>query len=639
MSTRYTNNATISLDVKSVTFGSKISGSPGGESDNIGATSPNYKDFGTGDQDVNEVGTYTIAWSMTYRTLYGDQTAGCDGTLTIDFRPVVCTSNNTAVVRLAGETFSMTKNFRNPNPVSQDVTSVSYSINTTPASTGTASPSAGTIVAAPGNRDSTASSIRIDVPNTTSSDYYTMTWTVVSSGGSTTCTDRITINVNPPTCTVTSFSIGTLDTINPQVTVNNPNYVGMSITGLSYSINNGPSGPYNGTSPSANIVAGNPTTPGTRLFTGSTSTITAPGQYDINWTVNWSVSPRTGTVSTGTCIEVDGGLASEKPYTRFYGNDLVAGGGFGTSCSVTTAAEALGFGVYNNATQDQSTYIGSGSELAIFAAQAINGILSGSQKSRDLGEISFANNNGTYPIAANTLQFGGGFGSNSCANDYFANATSLALPNTDLSTVGSNRYIVSGTPGNPVDLTTGAGLVNGQRIVVYVNGDVRINGGRFGYAAESWPSVSDVPSLYVIASGNIFISNEVTNIDGVLIAQPTVADPTLTGQIYTCSVGNGVGKDLTDLTVNQKKRYLYDECRANRLVVNGALVGDKIHLLRTLGTVRNGVSYQDYAGAIGASVAEVFRFSPELYLTSGGGLPPTSTILPIDSIVSLPPSF
>jgi hypothetical protein len=411
----------------------------------------------------------------------------------------------------------------------------------------------------------------------------------------------------------------------------------MMMNSIVYAIN---PGNYTGSVPAADIATAQPPVPVSKTYTGSNTSIPTPGQYTSTWTVTWEVAPMSQTID---CPKVDNDMAiSNQPYTRFYGNDLFAGGGFGTNCSSTGVFDALGYGSSTDATHN--TYKGTASELAVFAVNQIQNVLPGSQLSRTGPQaLAFANTTASLVDPVNG-GFGGGFGSVMCSPDYYSKSTSavkLAGASADISTLASGSYSYGNGVGTTTVLTTGTGVADGKRIVIYVDGNVQISesSGRFGYSnvAGNWASFSDIPSLYVIASGNIYIDNDVTTIDGVYVAQPRAAGDS-NGQIYSCSRGgNDTLTNLSDRSAGGNAEFILNSCNS-KLTVNGSFIAKQVHLLRSFGTVSQGKPYETYKDATN-NIAEVFKFSPEVYLIEGGGLPPRSTNAKIDSIVALPPAF
>jgi hypothetical protein len=372
----------------------------------------------------------------------------------------------------------------------------------------------------------------------------------------------------------------------------------------------------------------------------------APGSYTFVVTVSGAgLNPSSLTCNTVVRI-------ANKPYVRFYGNDVFAGGGYGTSCS-SGFASALGYGVFTGAPSDQSTYLGAASELAVLARNQINFLLPGSQRNRgNPSQLAFAND--PPPLIA-TGTFGGGFGNLSCAFDYVASASSVATDTTSGAVNVTNipsgvyRYNPGGSCSGNITLRTGVnagkvGIPNGRRVVIYICGDAYIRswnssptGTHFGFGDTTWGSIAEIPSLYVIASGNIYIDYELRTMDGVYIAQPAGTDK---GEIFSCS-STGAPNDQTNpidvlTTGSADAAFIHNNCNRT-LTVNGAFIAKRVHFIRSLGTVRT--STGPYEPHTSPNIAEVFRYTPDLFLTNGGGLPPISQSVQIDSIVSLPPNY
>ena len=526
----------------------------------------------------------------------------------------------------AGLPFSTKKLFKNDNSVDMPITNAVYSIGSVvPASS--ASPASVNI--APGDTSEFSSSAHtIDSPGV-----YTITWTVNYEFGTKDCSDDITVTVVDPVCSVSTFSIGTRDKFVPRVTVENENYVPLNITSASYL-----------TDPTK--ISGNAapdTAPGrvSTTFDAPETIIDTPGEYVLIWTVQWSAGTYLGTISCQTDAS-NRSLVSNQPYARFYGNDLFAGGGFGSNCNSSGPVDALGFGGRDT----NQEYIGTASELAVFATGQIQNVLPGSQRSRiPLQELAFANV-GSWPVQVDpaTGKFGGGFGSVSCSPDYYAKAPVVDRKSdtvVDLSLLESGNHMYGTGLGSTTAFSTGSGVPDGRKLIVYIDGNVQINdsgSGRFGYSniAGSWASFSDMPSLYIIASGNIYVQRDIAAMDGVYVAQPRFEGDDTTGDIYSCA--NGANNPLFDLGntgLGGNAEFILNNCNT-KLIVNGAFMASRVHLLRSNNTVNDGVAYETSGSN---NVAEVFQFTPELYITEGGGLPPRSTNVVIDSIVALPPNF
>lgn len=283
-----------------------------------------------------------------------------------------------------------------------------------------------------------------------------------------------------------------------------------------------------------------------------------------------------------------------KPYFRAYGGDVVVGRNFasGTTCT------SLGGGAKIEAwaTTRSGNWVGAGGEFAVRATDVIDGFISRSLNgSESPTALSFGNTSGTTRIT----DFGGEPGSDSgayggCIPDYW----------TEL---GQDGF--APLPGVSGGEWAGGAAPNGYYYhtgTLTITDNVNLPG--------NWTNVNDIPRFYLVVKGNINISPDVTNIDGVIIAQPTPLGAG--GTINTCAT--------TD----------WRECDS-KLTFNGAVVADTIKLNRTIGDVSDaGANEQPGSG----NIAEVFNFLPELYLAEQGDLDiPVSGAAKYDYIIGLPP--
>jgi hypothetical protein len=127
----------------------------------------------------------------------------------------------------------------------------------------------------------------------------------------------------------------------------------------------------------------------------------------------------------------------------------------------------------------------------------------------------------------------------------------------------------------------------------FVLGDMFIKGD-ITYDTTSWLSVDKIPLFKLIVVGDIYIHQDVTQLDGIYVAIPNPATGK-GGNIYTCSTG-GAGS-ATMVTYPK----LYSDCN-KRLVINGAFVAKSVQFLRTFGTMSK------------PGAAEQFNYGPELWL-------------------------
>lgn len=245
-----------------------------------------------------------------------------------------------------------------------------------------------------------------------------------------------------------------------------------------------------------------------------------------------------------------------------------------------------------------SAYIGSSSQYALFVYGAIND--QGTSKegffSKAIGSVTnpkaltFANTSGT---------FGTDWGNATLCTNYF---------NDEYGTAGEN--LPADRTG--IEISVGDYVVNdampitkGQHKTVYVIGDAVIKNNIFYPGNPSWNQTSDIPSYRLIVKGNIFISGDVSQLDGFYFA---------TENIYTCA-------NETSTTFPG-----YSSC-TKPLTIYGAFMSlGSIKYWRTSGTLSQDTS------------AETFIFSPEMLLSQWMGSSDSSQN-PIQSIKSMPPVF
>ncbi|HXR49837.1 MAG TPA: hypothetical protein VN778_02320, partial [Verrucomicrobiae bacterium] len=223
------------------------------------------------------------------------------------------------------------------------------------------------------------------------------------------------------------------------------------------------------------------------------------------------------------------------------------------------------------------------------------------------------------PAYQDTPHMGGNYNSNFCLGEQkmpTSGATALGSIVSAGSLTGSAKYTA---PANTrID---GGTIPANTNAAIYVNGDVYISGANGGIsysnAGWNWSTTNDtVPSFAVVAvGGNIYIDRNVTNLDGLYVAQKAGGNG---GKIYDCT--NGIG---TANVVGVGS--MFSDCN-NQLVVHGNLVADQINLMRTLGSLRDSLKNpgETPRGPIGRTCSdggvykvcagEVFDFSPELYL-------------------------
>ncbi len=301
----------------------------------------------------------------------------------------------------------------------------------------------------------------------------------------------------------------------------------------------------------------------------------------------------------------DCSTVAKAPYVQFTGGDVWAGGGFAavapgmcnTSAKITT--------ITRSRTVADGTTPGSGVTYAAFALGKITNFGSGS-----VANVSAtgAGDNWTFSnINSGNLGF---FGvAQHCIPDYVAtyqSSPTLAPGSIDIGCLnatcgggGSGAWRFTGS--TTLHGTLGVGL----RKVYLVSGDVTIDADIRYPVTYTGPT--QIPSLVVIATGNIYVNSPVQQIDGIYIAR---------GTVYTCY------PKVEPATITT--------C-PNRLTVNGSISSTGLDLFRTAGA-------DGATPATQKSAAEVFNLSPEVFLTNALNQT-TQTTVTTNNVRELPPRF
>lgn len=315
-------------------------------------------------------------------------------------------------------------------------------------------------------------------------------------------------------------------------------------------------------------------------------------------------------------------------YTRVYGGDIFAGGGVKDttgSCSAGLTPVVRGR-INGNA---PSNYSGSGVELAIFAVNAVTNFQALSQQnSLQPGVATYSN------VGVGAGNFGGNFTNAHCNLNYYDAkpdvATMAAMPATAFSlasVAGTGGSYYADRGGSGTQVFSASTLADGKRAVFYVNGNVHITGsGMFGYANNRWADRDLIPSITIVATGNIYIAGSISEVHGILIAQ--------SGAIHTCARNNGANPSL--LSPTEDDAALSSALCGGKLTVYGAAMSKELHLLRHTGALTGATVAEPRTSA---NISEVFVYPPELFLTEGAGLPRPPGAVRVQSINALPPVF
>lgn len=327
------------------------------------------------------------------------------------------------------------------------------------------------------------------------------------------------------------------------------------------------------------------------------------------------------------CEETSG--VENLPYVRAYGEDVVAGGGFGTSCNRTNSGIMAFMSKPSEQKPfdgtDKSDRSGSGAQLAAMALGPISGFTSASLRGNPpilTKGLTFAHDNSPPSDTTNPLLGGNTEGNGWCMPDYFAStqftdpdkkevSTSTARINTMSFNGDDKQYkqTVRNVGNGKVEIQGSPSLNYKGHHTVYVDGDAYITGD-IGYISNYGASIANIPSFTLVVRGNIYISRDVSRIDGLYIAQPHPDRPSNSGRIYTCATSSG--SPITNPTA------MFSQCGADedddrrQLIVNGAFLADRIVLNRTGYSLRDSRHKEP---ANNSKAAEIFNFSPEIYLS------------------------
>ncbi len=381
----------------------------------------------------------------------------------------------------------------------------------------------------------------------------------------------------------------------------------------------------------APIVDGTPVTKTAADLSYTTPSLRAPPGAGI-YTVTWQLvdgGTAVGPACTGELQVVD------LPYFNVYGADVSAGGDF-NSCTATGGTLA---GWYDSAAANAGA-------STLFAAIALGkdyGFASGQNTASgppgNPGDgLTFANTAGVTGTSPSN-DFGGDYGATDCLFTPKAPTGTTAAGGGSL-TVGA-APLDNGAHTYNGNLTLNGGTVGlGDNTALYVTGNVYISSNIiYGTnPGNTWTinpnNTTNVPSFVLVdTGGNIYVDPGVTELDGIYVAEAANGKG---GTIYTCGQASFTPVAATGL---------YD-CN-NQLTVYGSFIADQVDLMRTFGTLDNAQSNENpqtgttrlCANGVDAKVcgAEVFDFSPEMYLSNPAIQQPNNGAPTYNSITSLPP--
>ncbi len=317
---------------------------------------------------------------------------------------------------------------------------------------------------------------------------------------------------------------------------------------------------------------------------------TKTGLYTVSWTLTGSGVNQTCPGSFPVVF---------LPYLNVYGGDVLVGSspaysGGASACALNSSSGIFGWN------SRSAGYPGAGAQYAVLTLGTITTPLAGqiedfasalgSTNTPPIG-LSFAN---TYTPVDNTkintsLGMFGGYGGMVTSDCDFTSDLTTAPTNTDLTLAGHS-------------------VAAGTKETQYVTGhDVYISGNISYASTGGWTGASQIPYFkLVVAGGDIYISNTVTQLDGVYVAESSGGAG---GRIFTCA-------SAIRGPINPAVAGYYATCN-QKLVINGVFVARQVRFLRTngsLGQARNTDNVNSNHSA------EVFNYTPEVWLPRGANI-------------------
>lgn len=356
-----------------------------------------------------------------------------------------------------------------------------------------------------------------------------------------------------------------------------------------------------------------------------------------------SITGSPAVTSTNCYTEV---TVARRPYMRLYGNDVVSGSvlvASGTECTSALVTGVSDVDVTSVGNIDSSNYYhGSAAELATIATGRIRNFLPGTGSYRTSGSTLYPNNSPLRSDQNFTSGYdylaigGGGIGIDDIGGDYSGGGLCNEIfPDTSDWNDGG-PLMGNGFRKRSSSQTIGTTTINaGTRVSLHVTGDVTITGSGITYNTAGWSTTADIPLVRIYATGNIYISGSVSQLDGLYVAG---------GTIETCDEFND-----SSLTVAQIVATCGDVTGTRPLTLRGAFFANNVIFGRTGGDVSmsnpNPTSSPETSFS-GGTKAENLIFFPELYLalwdlagddtgSSSGGDPNGN----FDYISSPPPVF
>lgn len=340
------------------------------------------------------------------------------------------------------------------------------------------------------------------------------------------------------------------------------------------------------------------------------------------------------------------------PYFKTYGSDVFTGGWFdddSDSCNSSVYYQKPGVSAFTGGI-DTVTKTSGGSGAPVGGGSSQYGVLSVGRIAGTFGSdegfysaeaasptrsttLSFANNNAD--AFGGTFEGAGAPNQGNCIPDYY---TTKRLPSAIPFTASSKpnpsnatgQWWLQTSTGSPLDLLNAdVSIPTGNKLTIFVKGDVYIDG-NIRYAAGA--TEANVQKFALVAEGNIYVDPAVTQLDGLYIAQPDLdlvaSNPATgnTGVFWTCHPNNNAATLAAT----------YPNSCTNKLTVNGAVIAKQLKLLRTSGDIGS-ASLAETPSV--NTAAEVFNYTPEMFIGGPFFNPVPPSTNKIQSLISLPPVF
>ena len=166
---------------------------------------------------------------------------------------------------------------------------------------------------------------------------------------------------------------------------------------------------------------------------------------------------------------------------------------------------------------------------------------------------------------------------------------------------GTHYYTTSG------NLTLGGtSLGSNRRVTIYVGGDVTINGNINIYGGTneqdnttSYTNPAAIPSLTIIADGDISINGSVERVDANLVTE--------NGRLITCQGSEDSGTQ-TELGIGST------QC-SNKLKINGAVASKESPVLHRIFGAGNTIGVNQWDNNMNSTTSEWFNYTPNTWLT------------------------